>query len=169
MEVSKRIRKMIVFEFIALIFLIGVIIYSIFAIQKSNDNKVSSQDGMVVVLDDSKVQALESMSDGNGLETNGVTYTITNNNDYAVTYKVVLVPDVHDDKVLNQIRVSTDDMYIEDLTKLDRTGGGYVLDTYSLNPGYTKIHLIKKWYKLDTDDTISKIDVDFEYRLVLDK
>lgn len=169
MEVSKKIKKMIIFEFIALLFLIGVIVYSIFAIQKSNNNKVSSENGMVMVLDDSKYQELSSMSDGKGLETDGVTYTVTNNNDYTVTYKVVVVPDVHDDNVLKQVRISTDDLYIQNLIELDRMSGGYVITEHTLEPGYTKVHLIKNWYKLDSNEEVLATEIDFDYRLEINE
>ena len=166
MEVSKQLKKQIVIEVIALLFLIGVITYSIFAIHKADKNQVSTIDGMVIVIDDTDLKPLESLSDGAGLEGDGTTYTITNNNDKSIKYKIVVVPDVHDDAVLKQIRVSVDDLYVEDLTGLERFNGGYVIATNELKAGYTKIHLIKSWYKLDTEEDISTKNVKFEYRLV---
>ena len=165
MEVSKQLKKQIVIEVIALLFLVGVIIYSVFAIHKSDDNKVSTIDGMVIVIDDSDLEATQPLSDGAGLERDGATYTITNNNDKSVSYKIVVVPDVHDEAVLKQMRISVDDLYIEDLTELERFNGGYVITSNELNAGYTRIHIIKSWYKLDTNDDIAKRDVKFEYRL----
>lgn len=166
MEVSKQLKKQIVIEVLALLFLIGVIIYSIFAITKAKENQVTSLDGMVIVVDDTKIDKMEALSDGAGLEKNGATYTVTNNNDYKVKYKVVVVPDVHDEDVLKQIRISVDDIYIEDFTTLERLNGGYVIASNALDPGYTKVHLIKSWYKLDSNDEIKERNVKFEYRLV---
>ncbi len=166
MEVSKQLKKQIVIEVIALLFLIGVIIYSAFAINKAKENQVTAMDGMVIVLDDTKLKPLEALSDGAGLERDGTTYTLTNNNDRNVKYKIVVVPDVHDEKVLNQIRISVDDLYIEDLKDLERLNGGYVIATNELNSGYTRIHLIKSWYKLDTKEDVISRNVKFEYRLV---
>lgn len=166
MEVSKQLKKQIVIEVIALLFLVGVITYSIFAIHKAEKNQVSSIDGMVIVIDDTDIKHIEPLSDGAGLERDGATYTITNNNDKNVKYKLVVVPDVHDEAVLKQMRISVDDLYVEDLTSLERFNGGYVITTNELKPGYTKIHLIKSWYKLDTKDDIASRNVKFEYRLV---
>jgi len=72
---------------------------------------------MVVVLDDSKYKGLEIQSDGEGLESDGITYTITNNNAEEAKYKIVLTPNVHDSEVLDLVRVSIDDIYTYDLTK----------------------------------------------------
>ena len=77
MIVSEQLKKQIIIEILALIFLMGVIIYAVFALQKSKDNKVSSIHGMVVVIDDSKMKSLDKYSDGEGLETEGVKYTVT--------------------------------------------------------------------------------------------
>lgn len=166
MEVSKILKRQIVLEIIAFIFLVCVIIYSIFAITKSGSEKISSVDNIVMVLDDTKVKKIEAYSDGEALSKEGVTYTVTNNESDVVTYAVVLVPNNHDENVLNQIRISVDDLYIEDLTSLERSNGGYVVTLNDLKPGYTKVHLIKYWYKLNTDYEIKKNDIKFEYRLV---
>ncbi len=168
MEISKKIDKMIILEFVALLFLVGCIVYALFAIKKSDTNKVSSQDGMVMVLDDSRKEKMKKLSDGQGLELDGITYTITNNNSYDVIYKIVVDPNIHDSNVLEQIRISTDDRYIEDLTDLDRTNGGYVIAEYELKSGFTKIHLVKNWFKLDAPDSVLKNNVDFEFKLVVD-
>lgn len=166
MVVSKQLKKQIFIEVIALLFLLGVIIYAAFAIKKSNENKITSIDGMVIVIDDSQIKDMRSLSDGEGLEEKGTTYTVTNNNSYPVTYKVVLVPNVHDENVLKQVRVSTDDLYVESLTDLERLNGGYVIATSTLDPGFTKIHLVKNWYKLDTKEDVLERKISFEYRLV---
>lgn len=166
MEVSKQLKKQIVIEVIVLIFLVGVILYAFFAIKKSSFNKVSSVDGMVVVLDDSKYKGIEIQSDGEALEDKGITYTITNNNSEKVKYKIILKPNLHDDEILKQVRVSIDDIYAYDLIDLKRDNGGYVLTTFELEPGYTKIHLIKYWYKYDSNPEKINNDLKFEYRIV---
>ncbi len=166
MVVSKQLKKQIIIEIIALIFLIGVIVYAIFAIDKSNKNNITSQDGLVLVLDDTKFNGLVDSSDGIGLNTLGVTYTITNNNKNKVTYDIIVTPSVKDDDVLKQIRVSSGDIKIEDLTKLKKINDGYVVDTYTLEPGYTKIHLFKYWYKIGTDKKIVNQDIEFSYKVV---
>lgn len=169
MAVSRQLKKQIIIEVIALVFLICVIIYALFAIQKSSENKIISVDGMVIVLDDSKYDGMDKSSDGVGLSSDGTTYTITNNNSDKVDYKVVIVPNIHDEKVLKQIRVSADDLYIENLTDLERINGGYAVATNKLDAGFTKVHLIKTWYKLDTLDSYLDEDIQFEYRLVRDE
>lgn len=166
MVVSEQLKKQIIIEILALIFLIGVILYAVFAIHKSKDNKITSIQGMVIVIDDEKMKDLSKGSDGEGLERDGVKYTVTNNNSSEVSYDLVIVPSIHDEKVLSHIRVSTDDLYVSTLTELPRSEGGYVLSSYTLKPGFTKIHLIKAWYMLDTTEDILKQNVVFEYRLV---
>ena len=58
-------------------------------------------------------------------------------------------------------------IYISDLSSLDRNQGGYVLGLKVLNSGYTKIHSIKYWYKLDTDKDLLKENVKFNYKIEL--
>ena len=55
MVVSEQLKKQIIIEILALIFLMGVIVYAVFAIQKSKGNKVTSVQGMVIVVDDSEL------------------------------------------------------------------------------------------------------------------
>ena len=170
MEVSKQLRKQIIVEIIVLAFLVCVIIYAIFAINKSNQNKVHSEDGMVIVLDDSRYHGLEISSDGEGLSKEGISYTITNNNDYTVNYKVKLVPTTKRIDILNYIRVGLDDLYTYNLTDLEKDEDGYILTTFKLLPGHTKIHLIKYWYKLDLKEAnfVDK-NIQFEYHLIKEK
>jgi hypothetical protein len=114
MVVSDKLKKHIVVEIFALLFLIAVIIYSVFAIDKSQQNKISSQDGLVLVLDDSKFKKLEDCSDGVGLGGPGTTYTVTNNNSNEFSYNVIVIPSVKDKELLKQIRVSVDDVFIDE-------------------------------------------------------
>lgn len=165
MKVKKVLKRQIILEILALLFLIGVVVYSIFAITKGGNDKISSVDNMVMVLDDSNLKEIKPFSDGEGLDTDGVTYTVTNNNNESVIYEVVLMPDIHDDEVLKQIRISVDDLEVRDLVALERSNGGYLVTSNALKPGFTKIHLIKYWYKLDTDPSIKEKKVKFEYRL----
>lgn len=168
MEVNKKLTKQIVVELGMLLFLFAVIIYAFFAIQKSNNNNVSSVDGMVTVLDESNLNKLVAVSDGEGLEGSGATYTITNNNDKEKKYQIVIFPNIHNEETLKQIRVSINDVYINTLTELERYQGGYIINEDSLGSGYTKRYLIKLWYKLDTDKKYADEDIKFEYRLNLD-
>ncbi|MGN1372374.1 MAG: hypothetical protein ACI4XM_08900 [Candidatus Coprovivens sp.] len=166
MVVSNQLKKQIVIEILALVFLIFVIIYAVFAIDKGSHNNISSKDGMVLVLDNSKFTKLEILSDGEGLNTLGTTYTITNNNSDNITYKVILTPSISDDEVLKNVRVSSDDIYIEDLVSLPKLDGGYVVSTNTLGAGYTKIHLFKYWYKLGTKEDNVGSDLTFSYSVV---
>ena len=165
MIVSEQLKKQIIIEILALLFLMGVIVYAVFAIHKSNNNKVSAIQGMVIVVDDEKMRSLEKHSDGEGLELDGVKYTVTNNNQGEVSYDVVVIPSVHDEDVLSNIRISTDDLYVSNLVDLPRLGSGYVLTSYTLKSGYTKVHLIKAWFKLGTTDELLKDKITFEYHL----
>ncbi len=169
MVVSKQLKKQIIIEILALIFLIAVLIYAFFAIKKNEESKITNLDGMVVVVDDTNVDKIKGLSDGEGLSLDGTTYTITNNNKNKVNYKIVLVPNVHDEKVLKQVRISTDDLYVENLTDLERLSGGYVIASSTLDSGFTDMYLIKYWYKLDSDQEVLDEDIDFEYRLVKER
>lgn len=166
MVVKKELKRQIIIEVIALIILFAVIIYAFFAIEKSNRNKINSLDGIVTVLDESKFTRIVSSSDGKGLESGGITYTVTNNNETLVSYKIVAMPNINDDELLNQVRIGVDDIYIKNLVDLERHNGGYVIYSGELNPGYTKVVLIKSWYKLDTPDKIANKDLTFTYEIV---
>jgi hypothetical protein len=164
MIVSKHLQKQIILEIGALIIFIGSIIYAFFAISNDGSN-VLDQDGMVLVLDDEKFKAIESLSDGEGLSSEGIKYNVTNNNDFAVTYKLILKIDENKD-VLKYIRVGTDDLYIDDVLDLVPYDGGYIVSSGSLRPGYTKIHTIKLWYKLDADDNVVSDNINYSIDLV---
>ena len=165
MEVNKQLRKQIVIEVFALGFLVFAIMYGIFAIGKDNST-VFSQDGMVIVYDTENFKAIESFSDGEGLNTDGIKYTVTNNNTKESSYKLVLNVN-EEDKLLENIRVGIDDLYVEDLLDLDRyTSDSYILTETTLEAGYTRIHNIKMWYKLDVDQTIADKEIDYRLELV---
>lgn len=165
MEVNKQLRKQIVIEVFALGFLVFAIMYGIFAIGKDNST-VFSQDGMVIVYDTENFKAIESFSDGEGLNTDGIKYTVTNNNTKEYGYKLVLYVN-EEDKLLENIRVGIDDLYVEDLLDLDRyTSDSYILTETTLEAGYTRIHNIKMWYKLDVDQTIADKEIDYRLELV---
>lgn len=167
MIVSKQLKKQMIIEILALLFLIAVIIYTIFAINKGGSSKVTNVEGMVFVVDNYyKKMNLEASSDGMGLETKGVNCTVTNNNANLKEYKIVLIPNIKDEDILKQIRVSTDDIYIESLTDLEKDNNGYVVMSHNLGAGYTKVHLIKLWYKLETDKNILDKKINFTYKLV---
>lgn len=168
MVVSKQLSKQIVIEIIALLFLIGVIIYAFLAIDKSNQNNIHSQDGFVIVIDDEALKIKKS-SDGEGLESDGVVYTITNNNADKRNYKIVVIPNNSDEELLKQIRVSISDLYVKEFNDLDMYNGGYVLASGSLEAGYTKIYSFKYWYKLDTPDDMVDSKIDFDYKLVIEQ
>ncbi len=166
MEVKKELKRQIIIEIVALILLFAIIIYAFFAIDHGNRNKISSMDGMVIVLDETNFSRMVASSDGKGLESGGITYTVTNNNTSLVKYKVVAMPSVTEEEIIKQVRIGIDDMYIENLADLERYNGGYVIYSGELNPGYTKVLLIKQWYKLDTEDKIANRDLTFTYELV---
>ena len=164
MVVNKQLQKQIFVEIIALSVLVIAIVYGMFAIG-NNSNKVLSEEGMVLVLDDSSFKSINSSSDGVGIESEGIKYTVTNNNLDEVSYKLIIK--VNEKKeLLKYIRVSTDDLYVENLLDLEKYEDGYVLATGDLMSGYTRIHLIKMWYKLDVDMKIADDVIDYEFKLV---
>lgn len=169
MVVSEQLKKQIFIETIALLFLFGVILYTFFAISKNNKNNVTSQDGMVIVLDDSKFTGMFKCSDGEGLEKDGITYTLTNNNLVKVRYKVIVIPSIKDEDILSMIRVSIDDLYIESLVDLEKKEDGYVLMEDTLGAGFTDINLFKFWYKLKAKDELIDKKISYKFKLVLEE
>lgn len=167
MEVSKTLKKEIVFELLALIFFISVSCYALVSLKGKDNDAIASYDDVVTILDDKKFPGMDIVSDGKALSNEGVTYTITNNQKDVINYEIVIYPNIHNEEVLKQIRVALDDIYISDLSSLDRNQGGYVLGLKVLNSGYTKIHSIKYWYKLDTDKDLLKENVKFNYKIEL--
>ena len=166
MKIEKNLKKQIVIEIIALLFLIVVLIYAFIAINKSNFSKIKSEDGIVTILDDTYKDKISMLSDGAGIMQNGITYTITNNNKYDINYNIIIVPSTKNNKVLDKIRIGIDDLYIENLTDLDRTDDGFIIATNNLKANYTKKYLIKLWYKLDTNEDFFDKDIKFNYKIV---
>ena len=167
MKVSNVLKREIVFELLALIFFISVSCYALVSLKGQEKDSIASYDDVVTILDDKKFAGMDIISDGKALSNDGVTYAITNNQKDVINYEIVLYPNIHNEEVLKQIRVALDDIYISDLSSLDRSQGGYVLGTKVLNSGYTKIHSIKYWYKLDTKKELLKEKVNFNYKIEL--
>ena len=167
MEASKVLKKEIIFELLALIFFIGASCYALISLKGNDNDAIASYDDVVTILDEKKFSGLDIISDGKALSNEGITYTITNNQKDVINYEIVIYPNVHNEEILKQIRVALDDIYISDLSSLDRSQGGYVLGLKVLNSGYTKIHSIKYWYKLDTDKELLKEKVKFNYKIEL--
>ena len=143
MEVSNNLKKQIIVEIIVLLLMAGVAIYAYVAINKNSSSSVVNDNGLVLVLDDSNFTELEKFSDGEGLEGDYVRYTVTNNNTVMKNLKLVVIPSIDDVKVLNNIRVGINDLYINDLTELEKIGDGYVVDEFDLSPGITRNYLFK--------------------------
>ena len=167
MEVSKVLKKEIIIELAALILFVSATTYALVSLKGKDDGSIASYDDVVTILDDKKFKGLEIVSDGKALSNEGITYTITNNQKDIINYEIVIYPNIHNEEVLKHIRVSLDDIYISDLSSLDRSQGGYILGLKVLNSGYTKIHSIKYWYKLDTDKNLLAENVKFNYKIEL--
>ena len=167
MEVSKVLKKEIIFELLALIFFIGACCYALVSLKGNDNDAIASYDDVVTILDDKKFPGMDINSDGKALSNEGITYTITNNEKDIINYEIVIYPNIHNEEVLKQIRVALDDIYISDLSSLARSQGGYVLGLKVLNSGYTKIHSIKYWYKLDTNRELLKEKIKFNYKIEL--
>ena len=166
MKASNILKRQIIIEVIALLILCGSITYAIFAIKKSERNEIASYDGVVTVLDDSKFVSPKKSSDGVGLDTDGVTFTVTNNRSEKVKYRLLISPNNHDSKVLDELRIGLDDVYILHLQDLEREAGWYVLDLRELDPGYTKIHTIKVWFNINSEIEVNT-DIRFKIKISL--
>ena len=162
MIVNKVLRKQIIIEIIALLFLVASICYAFFAISKGKNNNVANYHGFVSVLDDSKLKSYKYLSDGEGLSQDGITYTVTNNNKEMANYKIVITPSNADNDILSKVRIGVDDLYVYDLEKLEKNDNGYILITNDLEAGYTKVHNIKIWYKEDVKDS----NLSFKFSLI---
>ena len=168
MEVSNNLKKQIIVEIIVLLLMASVAIYAYVAINKNSNSHVVNDNGLVLVLDDSNFTKLDKLSDGEGLEGDYVRYTVTNNNTVMKNIKLVVIPSIKEVAILNNIRMSVNDLYINDLTELEKLGDGYVVDEFDLSPGITRNYLFKYWYKLDTKEDYFKRDVKFEYKIVIE-
>ncbi len=166
MKVEKNLKKQIIIEILALLFLIIVIIYAMIAINKSNFSKLNSDGGIVTILDDQNQDKISILSDGAGIMQEGTTYTITNNSQKDIDYDLIIIPSVKNEKILDNIRIGIDDLYIENLTDYEKKDDGYVIFSNSLKTNYTKKYLIKTWYKLDTSDDLFDKNINFTYKVV---
>ena len=118
-------------------------------------------------MDDSKFVLPKRTSDGVGFNTDGVTFTVTNNRKEKVNYKFLFLPNIHDNSVLDNMKIGLDDVYILHLADLDRENGWYVLDERELNAGYTKIHSVKIWYDINSKMDLPT-DIQFKYKISLE-
>lgn len=168
MEVSNNLKKQIIVEIIVLLLMASVAIYAYVAINKNSSSTVVNDSGLVLVLDDSNFTKLDMLSDGEGLEGDYVRYTVTNNNTVMKNIKLVVIPSIKEVAILNNIRMSVNDLYVNDLTEMEKLGDGYVVDEFDLSPGITRNYLFKYWYKLDTKEDYFKRDVKFEYKIVIE-
>ena len=169
MEVSSNLKKEIVIEICVLILMAAVIIYAYFAIGNNNSSNVINQDGFVLVLDKNKKNNLDILSDGEGLESDYVRYTITNNNSMVKKVKLVIIPDVDNKKVLDNVRIGINDLMVNDLVELEKIDKGYVVDEFSISPGFTRNYLFKYWLSLDSDKDFSKEEIEFSYEIILEE
>ena len=169
MEVSSNLKKEIVIEICVLILMAAVIIYAYFAIGNNNNSNVINQDGFVLVLDKNKKNNLDILSDGEGLESDYVRYTITNNNSMVKKVKLVIIPDVDNKKVLDNVRIGINDLMVNDLVELEKTDKGYVVDEFEISPGFTRNYLFKYWLSLDSDKDFSKEEIEFSYEIILEE
>ena len=62
MTVSNTLKRQIIIEILALIVLVGVICYTAFAIDNSNNNKIKSANGFVTVLDDDNFNSIQKLT-----------------------------------------------------------------------------------------------------------
>lgn len=169
MKAKKNLKKQIIIEIVALIFFVTAIIYAIVALGSNGSNKVSNFDGVVAVLDDKNQKNIKICSDGEGLDTEGTTYTVTNNRKKKISYKLIIEPNVHDEKVLKNLRLGIDDLYVINLSDLEREDGGYILLKNELDTGYTEIHSTKMWYQLKSNKENTDSKIKFNYKIVMNE
>ena len=160
MTASNNLKKQIITEIVAIFILLLSIGYAYFKVDKKFSDNAKSQDGMIVVLDN-KINSLDSLSDGQASQMQGMKYTVTNNNDDERHYKLILKTNAKNE-LLKNVRISVDDLFADGLTNLTKDNNGYVISDYTLNSGYTKIHKIKIWYDKDYNGS-----EDFNYDLKL--
>jgi len=151
MRVVKVLKKRIVIEILSLSFLIFCIVYSSFSIKKSSSSNIESTDNFVAVVDDKKYDpVLKELSDGMSIDVDGITYAVTNNNSNDRNYNILISINEDDEDILNNIKISVDDIYIFNLSDLEKKDEYYILYSDTLKAGYTKKYVIKSWYKLNS-------------------
>lgn len=169
MEVSNNLKKEIIIEILVLLLMAGVIIYAYFAISNNNKSNVINENGFVLVLDKNKNNNLAILSDGEGLESDYVRYTITNNNSKAKKVKLVIVPDVHNKNILDKVRIGINDLMVNNLVELEKVDQGYIVDEFEISPGFTRNYLFKYWLSLDSDTNFVKEDIEFNYKILIEE
>ncbi len=162
MTVNNVLKKQIIIEIVALLFLVFSICYAFMAINKGKGEKVAQYQGFVSVLDDSKLKTFKYLSNGEGVNQEGITYTVTNNNKDKANYKVVVTPNINDSDILDKVRVGIDNLYVFDLTEKEKYGNGYVIIDNELDAGYTKVHSIKIWFS----EEVKENNLVFDYMLI---
>lgn len=164
MEANRILKRQILTELIALTILCFAIIYTFISLNKNDNNKISNTNGVVKILDDSKLKNIKIMSDGEGANTDGVTYAITNNNKKKISYELIIEPSTHN---VEGLRILLDNLYIINLEDLIGEDNKYVLSMNELNPGYTQIHSIKIWYRKDINIKDINKNITFKYDINL--
>lgn len=168
MEVSNVLKKEMILEIMVLLLMASVIIYVYFTIDKTSHSNVTSKDGFVLVLEKTKDNHLEILSDGEGLENSYIRYTITNNNEVVKNVKLIIVPKVDNEEVLNYVRVGINNMMVNNLVELEKNDKGFIVDQFMISPGYTRNYLFKYWFSLGTDKKYIKEEIDFEYEIIIE-
>lgn len=169
MEVNNTLKKQIITEIFLLVLLAMVVVYAFTVIQKNNKTSVFTQDGFVVSIDDSKAKKLQVLSDGQGLETDYIRYTLTNNNDSVKNCKLIVKPSSKDQSTLEHVRIGLNDLFVMNVMELEKYNDGFIVDEFEISPGYTKNYLFKYWYDLETKEDVSKKNVTFEYEFILEE
>lgn len=165
MTASEMIKKRIIIESLALLFLIGAIIYAIVAVKNEKKNEINNIDGIVTIFDDTTFEKMKPLSDGEGLDTKPITYSVTNNNSNEKDFDIILNLNTKDEKIINAIRLSIDGLKITNLNELEKNKEGYILASHTLKPGYTKRFQVKAWYQLGTEEKITKKNIKFKFSL----
>ena len=84
------------------------------------------------------------------IDVDGITYAVTNNNSNDRNYNILISINEDDEDILNNIKISVDDIYIFNLSDLEKKDEYYILYSDTLKAGYTKKYVIKSWYKLNS-------------------
>lgn len=165
MKAIKIIKKRIFIESISLLFLLFCVVYSSVTIKKSSGSNIQDTNNFIAVVDDKEYNPeLKVLSDGEGLSEDGITYAVTNNNKEDKSYSILINTSEIDSKIIDNIKISVDDIYIFNLNELEKKDNYYVLFSDTLKAGYTKRYIIKSWYKLNSEIT-NNIRVNYSFKL----
>ncbi len=157
---NASIKSYVISGIIFIIFCIIIAVFISIKIYENNIHKTYVINNFTVDLNPNISSKLEKLSDLDGLKSKQYDINITNNNDVAKKYQILLSPLCNEEGL---IRLSLDNRIIKTLKDFEKNSDGYILLENNLDSSYSILHNIKLW--LDKNSNIDKLKVDFNIKI----